>query len=94
MKLKLNLSKFAGVLFIAFLVTIFVAKMFQILVLMYAGILCAAVGICLADDNQRVGACLLLLPNIRMFDGLSISFLVNIRKLTQKTATSALRFAP
>ena len=78
MKLKLNLSKFAGVLFIAFLVTIFVAKMFQILVLMYAGILCAAVGICLADDNQRVGACLLLLPNIRMFDGLSISFLVNI----------------
>ena len=78
LKLKLNLSKFAGVLFIAFLVTIFVAKMFQILVLMYAGILCAAVGICLADDNQRVGACLLLLPNIRMFDGLSISFLVNI----------------
>lgn len=79
MVLKFNKDKAANVLLIAFLVLIFFGKILGIgLVLFYPAIICAFVAICLGDNNFRVGTCLMLVPNIRVFDGLQISFIINV----------------
>ena len=77
-QLKINTLQLSRYLFVAFLALIFLAKMVQIELLMYVSIVCGAACLCLSDDSGRVGICLLLLPNIRMFDGLHVKFLVNI----------------
>ena len=78
MVLKFNKDKAANVLYLSFLGLVFVGKFFQIAFPFYPALACAFAAICLGDNNFRVGASLMLVPNIRMFDGLQISFLVNL----------------
>ena len=77
-QLKINTRQLSRYLLVAFLVLVFLAKTVQIELFLYLSLACGAACLCLSDDSTRIGICLLLLPNIRMFDGLQIKFLVNI----------------
>ncbi len=78
MTLMINKNKWANRLLAIFLALVVLAKVLHILPFIYLGIVIAAAAICLGDDNFRVGTCLLLVPNIRMFDGTTVSFFVNL----------------
>ena len=79
MVLKFNKDKAANVLYLSFLGLVFVGKFFQIAFPFYPALACAFAAICLGDNNFRVGTCLMLVPNIRVFDGLQISFIINVK---------------
>ena len=77
--LKFNKAKAAEILFIAFIVFVFIGKLLHIKFLFYAALVSAFAGMTFGDDNYRVGFCLMLVPNIRVFDAeLSQTYFVNI----------------
>ena len=78
MTLTLNRAKLAEGLLIAFLAFSFAGLMLQVQMLFYAAVVSAFAGLCLGDNNYRVGLCFMLVPNIRLFDGLSVSYLVAV----------------
>ena len=75
---KLNLNKIARYCLIAFWVIIVVAKLFRIAEIYYPAILIGLMGLLIGDDTYRVGFCLMLVPNIRIFDALGFTYAVNI----------------
>ena len=78
MTIRINKSKLATGMMIAFLVFAFVGKVMRIDFLMIPSFLAAFATMCLGDNNYRVGFTFLLISNIRLFDGLRVSFLVNL----------------
>ena len=75
---KLNLNKIARYCLIAFWVIIVVAKLFRIAEIYYPAILIGLMGLLIGDDTYRVGFCLMLVPNIRIFDALGFTYAVNV----------------
>lgn len=77
--LKFHKSRAANFMIIAFVLLILVGKLFQIRFVFYLALASAFAGMTLGDDNYRVGFCLMLVPNVRIFDGaLSQTYFVNI----------------
>lgn len=79
---KLNTTKLANYCFIAFWSLVVLTKLLQVGLIFYVAIPIGIVGIFLGDDSFRVSFCLMLVPNIRMFDGLGTTFIVNIMLVT------------
>ena len=75
---KLNLNKIARYCLIAFWVIVIVTKIFRVPVLYYPAILIGLTGLLIGDDTYRVGFCLMLVPNIRIFDTLGFTYAVNV----------------
>lgn len=77
--LKINKAKAAEYLFIAFIILLFAGSFLHINILYFLALFTAFAGMTLGDDNYRVGFCLMLVPNIRVFDhALSQTYFVNI----------------
>ena len=75
---KFNKDNLANALLFIFLSLVFVAKVLNVNFLLYPAIIAVAASLCLGNNSFRVGACLLLVPNIRLLDSLNISFGINL----------------
>lgn len=75
---RINTNKLAKYCLIAFWTLVTLTKLFQIAFFFYPAIILGALGIILGDDTYRISFCLMLVPNIRMFDGLRITYIVNV----------------
>ena len=75
---KLNINKIARYCLIAFWVLVVVVKAVRIPAFYYPAILIGLMGLLIGDDTYRIGFCLMLVPNIRMFDTLGFTYAVNI----------------
>lgn len=76
--IRLSKQKIPTYCFIAFWILVTLAKLVQIRFIFYPAIAAGIAGMYFADDSYRTGFSLMLIPNIRMFDGLGNTFFVNI----------------
>lgn len=76
--IRLSKNKIPTYCFIGFWVLVTLAKLVQIRFIFYPAIAVGILGMYFADDSYRTGFSLMLIPNIRMFDGLGNTFFVNI----------------
>ena len=76
--IRLNKNKLPTYCFFGFWILVTLAKLLQISFIFYPAIAVGIFGMYLADDSYRTGFSLMLIPNIRMFDGLGNTFFVNI----------------
>ncbi len=65
-------------LFISFWVLVSFAKLIQQPTILYPTIFLGMITMAIASDSLRIGFALMLVPNIRMFDGLGTTMFVNI----------------
>lgn len=75
---KLNLNKIARYCLIAFWIIVVVAKVLKLPFVYYPAIAIGLFGMLVGDDTHRVGFCLMLVPNIRIFDALGFTYAVNV----------------
>ena len=90
---RINTNKLAKYCLIAFWTLVTLTKLFQIAFFFYPAIILGALGIILGDDTYRISFCLMLVPNIRMFDGLRITYIVNVLLALPLLALIALEVA-
>lgn len=76
--IRLKRENLSFYLLVTFWTLVSLAKLIQNPFVMYAAILVAVFVMYTATDSQRVGFALMLVPNIRMFDGLGTTILINI----------------